>query len=528
MASTLKGRSRRKKRVVNSRSSKSTGARRRQIRRSSLRSFTFTLSVFAVISTVFLFWNVELPSSEQQHFGDVEFLDHSSSPVNRRVSNFKSFPTIVVLPQRSKQKQNDQQEANKTTKTNDYSIPDYGSIQYRSLSSLSNASLARQIDLHDDLQLYENYRDSLFESMDKAEKNLAQRVYYHDDELEDDPPRGCYRPNWKSKFYPTCNNFQELAFETSVVGGGIQYRGAGHFRDAWMMIQQQQKKKKNQEYSDDNNIWILKTLRREHPISIKQHVQMSKEAIIMEQLSSCPRIVNIYGFCGVSIAVENMPYEVEDEIQTSLSRKEIHQYYENQKPNRAIHQFGMQPPLNNLTTIEKLNLAIDIAESLADIHGYQGGVIIHADTHPCQWLRNSQGQVKLNDFNNALIMDWDFQTNEFCREHHHLPGTYRAPEEHKGEWTIDDRSELFAMGGMLYTILTGVYPYWNYRLKERHSFIKTGELLPPPIEPHYTWKAKHPIEAAMVTIMNECYTYDIEQRPNIFQIVSWLRGIPKH
>jgi hypothetical protein len=61
-------------------------------------------------------------------------------------------------------------------------------------------------------------------------------------------------------------------------------------------------------------------------------------------------------------------------------------------------------PMNNLTLAEKLDMALVMAESLADIHGYRGGVIAHGDVHPDQWLRSSTGQIKVNDFNNAEML----------------------------------------------------------------------------------------------------------------------------
>ena len=55
-------------------------------------------------------------------------------------------------------------------------------------------------------------------------------------------------------------------------------------------------------------------------------------------------------------------------------------------------------PMNNLTNHQKLDIAIAMAESIAEIHGYEGGVIIHGDIHPYQWLSNKKGEIKLNDF----------------------------------------------------------------------------------------------------------------------------------
>jgi len=41
-------------------------------------------------------------------------------------------------------------------------------------------------------------------------------------------------------------------------------------------------------------------------------------------------------------------------------------------------------PMNNLTLTAKLELAVAMAESLADIHGFSGGAIVHGDVHPDQ------------------------------------------------------------------------------------------------------------------------------------------------
>lgn len=41
-------------------------------------------------------------------------------------------------------------------------------------------------------------------------------------------------------------------------------------------------------------------------------------------------------------------------------------------------------PMNNLTTSEKLDIALVMAESMADIHGFEGGAIAHGDVHPDQ------------------------------------------------------------------------------------------------------------------------------------------------
>lgn len=62
-------------------------------------------------------------------------------------------------------------------------------------------------------------------------------------------------------------------------------------------------------------------------------------------------------------------------------------------------------PMNNLTNEQKLDIAIAMAESIAEIHGYEGGVIIHGDIHPYQWLSNAKGEIKLNDFSKSMVRE---------------------------------------------------------------------------------------------------------------------------
>lgn len=54
-----------------------------------------------------------------------------------------------------------------------------------------------------------------------------------------------------------------------------------------------------------------------------------------------------------------------------------------------------------------------VSRSIADLHGFPG-VIVHGDIHPVQWLRSDDGTLKLNDFNNAEILDWSREKNSYC------------------------------------------------------------------------------------------------------------------
>lgn len=54
----------------------------------------------------------------------------------------------------------------------------------------------------------------------------------------------------------------------------------------------------------------------------------------------------------------------------------------------------------------KLQVALEIAESLAELHGFAGGVIVHGDVQLGQWLQqeSTNGRLVLGDFNLAKVL----------------------------------------------------------------------------------------------------------------------------
>lgn len=71
-------------------------------------------------------------------------------------------------------------------------------------------------------------------------------------------------------------------------------------------------------------------------------------------------------------------------------------------------------PQNDYTPLEKLEFGLAMAESLAVLHSYVGGLIVHDDVQLCQWLRTRDGRLVLGDFNRAQIMDWNEKKGEYC------------------------------------------------------------------------------------------------------------------
>jgi hypothetical protein len=90
-----------------------------------------------------------------------------------------------------------------------------------------------------------------------------------------------------------------------------------------------------------------------------------RDALIMERLTASPRIVDAYAHCGTTVLVEPIPFEVEEYIVPG----------EGHIKQEELHDEADVTPLNNFTIEEKLQMALEMAESLADLHGFKDGVM---------------------------------------------------------------------------------------------------------------------------------------------------------
>jgi tRNA A-37 threonylcarbamoyl transferase component Bud32/thiol-disulfide isomerase/thioredoxin len=108
---------------------------------------------------------------------------------------------------------------------------------------------------------------------------------------------------------------------------------------------------------------------------------------------------------------------------------------------------------------ERLELFMEVCNAVH--HGHLRG-IVHRDLKPANILVDTTGRVRVIDFGIARATDADLRRTTSLTEVGQLVGSaaYMSPEQFEADpRDIDTRSDVYALGVLLYELLAGVLPY---------------------------------------------------------------------
>jgi hypothetical protein len=240
------------------------------------------------------------------------------------------------------------------------------------------------------------------------------------------------------------------------------------------------------------------------------------DALIMERLTASPRIVDIYGHCGVTVLTEFLPVELDGYAVPFQSKtRQTNKINLQREKNYVI-------PLNEINITQKLDITLQMAEAIADLHGFEDGVIVHDDIQLVQYLFSGENKIKLNDFNRGELMLYDEQKGAYCR-YRNGPGggDWRAPEEYLDD-PLDEKIDVFSFGNNVYSILTGAFVYYfEDNFKNIKKMVIQGNMTK--IDPRY--RSRSYVEGKLVEIIEKCWAYKVNDRPSIFQIIDELKAV---
>ena len=317
--------------------------------------------------------------------------------------------------------------------------------------------------------------------------------------IPDSEHTGCpFVADWQEKSggYPTCNLLHELGLQMGRPGlsNRLEHLADGAFKDVWRVMLE----------DDTPAAYVLKTTVYEKDFSPSNFDRHRKDALIMGQAAASPYVLNIHAYCAYSNIVESMSMSLEDWI--------------NEKQETA------EP-------IELLRVAYQVAQGVADMHLFHNGMatMAHIDIKPSQFLYSSKTRVfKVNDFNRGRLLTSKKPPKvcPFTLNGKHKGSTNRAPEEYTRNGEQSDRTDVFSLGSVLYSLLTGRAPFKEIMTYDGavRAIVKGKE---PPL-PDSIVNSKDPIYVAILEAMRWCRQKNADDRPSSRQVALRLKALLKN
>jgi uncharacterized membrane protein YjgN (DUF898 family) len=174
------------------------------------------------------------------------------------------------------------------------------------------------------------------------------------------------------------------------------------------------------------------------PVAIKENLDISPEA--QKQFQNEAQILS-------GLSHPNLPRVTDHFLLPDMGQYLVMDFVEGEDLQSMLDEHGRLPETQVLPWMEQ------VCDALGYLHTRQPP-IIHRDIKPANIKITPQGQAMLVDFGISKIYDPVLKTTVGARAV--TPG-YSPPEQY-GHGTTDQRSDLYALGATMYTLLTGQEP----------------------------------------------------------------------
>ena len=326
------------------------------------------------------------------------------------------------------------------------------------------------------------------------------------------------------RIHPTCHIFHELGMMDFA---NLQFLGSGYWRNVWRLEWPETEiantTTTDGTYSNNNStstVAVLKLLNLEQHYDDEMFEMHSVDAGVMERFSSSRNFVHQFAECGPSAITE-----VADTADKTISNPD-------------------------LSPLQRLEIARDIAWGLAELHSFQPIheftaadkaeeepkiVLSHHDiktANVVSVLRRSSGtkrrSVQWNDFNGAIPMR-QYANGTRCEYPvHHQHPIWRSPEEivnRTGTFWVPS-ADVYSLGNVLYWVLAQHRPWWKFEgrmskeEREKRAYRKLNGTLPR--LPEEIVESTDPATRVLWQAVQDCFQLNPTSRPTAYQLARTL------
>jgi serine/threonine protein kinase len=346
-------------------------------------------------------------------------------------------------------------------------------------------------------------KQDLEELKGRRSKLHAEKAHGQFTKTKREFPKACHSEPWQTMSHPNCNDIHEIdlgellptLFNRTInpplgKSGREQpkYIDSGLWRDVFRM-----QPRLNSAGSSVNERVVLKIMKEEHDVDDRNLDRHRRDAIVMEKMTSSPNVVSLFGYCGNTVMTEHIDQDLET----------------------AIQQYS----ISHDNPLRRLHLALGAAKGLAALHEFSGGPIIHADIQSRQFLVDSTGQVKLNDFNRCRFRPKLNVTGEYCKIRIPTsPGINRSPEEYNDE-QLDEKLDVYSLANVMYEIINRDKPWVEEGTKSAKRMIGGGQK--PKMRPLKPGTS----DASLAVLMERAYALNPAERISAAELVSELENL---
>jgi Protein kinase domain len=101
-----------------------------------------------------------------------------------------------------------------------------------------------------------------------------------------------------------------------------------------------------------------------------------------------------------------------------------------------------------------------------------------------------------------------------------IDAQYRSPEEYEWSRDLTEKIDVYNLGQIFFTLLTGHFITDDEAKQERRALEKGGAIT---IDPRYKERSK--VEAKLVEIIEWCQERKREDRPSVFELIEELKDV---